>query len=289
LCGCRRHGLWERSIHDLPLGPAADQDRLGVGAATVGSPPRAGRRPDSGAGGAGGRRARRDLGRPLSAVGGTTGGAAGALDHEQVAARTRVHAHKKTLLAREQDPVARAAWRAVMASADPATLVVLDETGTPTTLTPLRARRRRGQRALGRVPRDRGTTVTVVATLTPAGLGPGLQFPGARDRQAFARFGERILVPTVPPGQTVVLDNLSVPKRAPARDLIATAGCRLVFLPTSSPDFNPIALALSQRKHLLRTAEARTLEGIFTATHQHDAQITAADARSSSRAAGYNL
>lgn len=185
--------------------------------------------------------------------------------------------------------MARAAWREVMASADPATLVFLDETGTPTTLTPLRARTRRGQRAIGRVPRDRWTTVTLVATLTPAGLGPGLQFPGALDRQAFELFVERILVPTLQPGQTVVLDNLSVHKSAPARQLIETAGCRLIFLPTYSPDFNPIELAFSKLKHLLRTAEARTIEGIFTATHQHYAQITAADALSYFRAAGYNL
>jgi hypothetical protein len=128
-------------------------------------------------------------------VGGTSGGAAGALDHEALAARARVHAQKKTLIARAQDPVARAAWRAVMAAADPATLGFLDATGTPPPLTPLRARTRRGQRALGRVPRGRWTTVTLVATLTPAGLGPGRPFPGALDRQAFELVGERILVP----------------------------------------------------------------------------------------------
>jgi transposase len=176
-----------------------------------------------------------------------------------------------------------------MAATDPATLVFVDETQTPTTLTPLRARTRRTQRALGRVPRGRWTTVTLLATLTPTGLGPGLQFPGALDRPVFELFVEQILVPALQPGQTVVLDNLSVHKSAPARQLIETAGCRLVFLPTSSPDFNPIEQAFAKLKQLLRKAEARSLETVFAATHQHYPHITAADAHSFFRAAGYNL
>ena len=87
-----------------------------------------------------------------------------------------------------------------MAAVDPASLVFLDETSTPTTLTPLWARSPRGQRAVGRVPRGRWTTVTVLASLTPTGLGPGLQFPGALDRPAFEPFVADLLVPTLRPG-----------------------------------------------------------------------------------------
>lgn len=176
-----------------------------------------------------------------------------------------------------------------MAATDPASLVFLDETATPTTLTPLRARTRRGQRAIGRVPRGRWTAVTLVATLTPSGLGAGLQFPGALDRHVFATFVDQILVPALQPGQTVVLDNLSVHKSAKARHLIEAAGCSLVFLPTYSPDFNPIEFAFGKLKELLRKAEAHTIDGIFAATHEHYAKITAADAHSYYRAAGYNL
>lgn len=176
-----------------------------------------------------------------------------------------------------------------MASSDPATLIFVDETNTPTTLTPLRARTHRGQRAIGRVPRGRWTTVTLLATLTPSGLGPGLQFPGALDRQVFETFVDQLLVPTLQPGQTVVLDNLSVHKSATARHLIEAAGCRLVFLPTYSPDFNPIEPAFAKLKQLLRTAEARSIDAIFAATHQQYTQITAADAHNFFRAAGYYL
>ena len=176
-----------------------------------------------------------------------------------------------------------------MATVDPSTLVFLDETSTPTTLTPLRARSPRGKRVVGRVPRGRWTTVTLLATLTPTGLGPGLQFPGALDRPAFEQFVEEVLVPTLLPGQTVVLDNLSVHKSARARQQIEAAGCQLVFLPTYSPDFNPIEQAFAKLKGLLRKAEARTVDAIQAATQHHYRDITPGDTHGFYREAGYNL
>ncbi len=204
-------------------------------------------------------------------------------------AEARVYAKKKTLIAREQDADARAAWRAEMAQIDPAHLIFLDETNTPTNLTPGRARAPRGKRAVGRVPHRRWTSVTLLASLTPQGLGPSLQVSGALDRPTFDAFVERILAPTLRPGQTVVLDNVTVHKSATARRIIEDAGCRLRFLPTYSPDFNPIEQAFAKLKHLLRKAEARTLETILEATHLAYPAITAADAHGFYRNAGYNL
>ena len=175
-----------------------------------------------------------------------------------------------------------------MPASDPGQLVFLDETSTPTALTPLRARAPRGERAVGRVPRGQHTAVTLLATLTPAGFGPGYQFPGALDRPTFEAFVERILVPTLTPGQTVVLDNLSVHKSARARQVIEAAGCRLLFLPTYSPDFNPIEQAFAKLKQHLRRAEARTVATVMTATQQLYPAITPADARSFYRDAGSN-
>jgi len=206
-----------------------------------------------------------------------------------VAAGLGVHAQKKTLIAREQDADARADWREAMATVDPASLLFLDETSTPTTLTPLRARSLRGQRVLGRVPRGRWTAVSLLATLTPNGLGPALQLPGTVDRAVFEQFVAETLAPSLRPGQTVVLDNLSVHRSARARQLIEAAGCHLVFLPTYSPDFNPIEQAFAKLKELLRRTEARTVEAVMTATQQHYPAITPADARNFYRAAGYNL
>lgn len=177
----------------------------------------------------------------------------------------------------------------MMAPCDPASLIFLDETSTPTNMTPLRARSRKGERAIGQVPRGRWHTTTLLASLTLDGLGPGLQFPGPIDRIAFDTFVEQILVPTLTPGQTVVLDNLAVHKSPHARQLIEDAGGRLVFLPTYSPDFNPIEQAFAKLKHLLRKAAARTTSAVMIATENSWATITAADALGFFKEAGYNL
>ncbi len=128
-----------------------------------------------------------------------------------------------------------------------------------------------------------------MATLTAEGPGPAVQLPGALDRAAFDTFVAELLVPTLRPGQVVVWDNLSVHKSAHARQLIETAGCRVVPLPRYSPDFNPIELAFAKLKTALRRAQARTFDTIVTATGAAFTTITAADARAFFTAAGYHL
>jgi transposase len=193
------------------------------------------------------------------------------------------------LIAREQDATARAVWRAEMARVDPADLIFLDETSTPTTLTPLRARSPRGQRAIGRVPRGRWTTVTLVSTLTPQGIGPSVLIEGAADRLVFDTYVAEVLLPQLRPGQIVVLDNLSVHKSAAARRMIEAVGCQLVFLPTYSPDFNPIEQAFAKLKQHLRRAQARSFDALVSATATGIHAITAADAHAFYHAAGYPL
>jgi len=138
-----------------------------------------------------------------------------------------------------------------MAMADPHTRIFLEEPSTPT-------------------------------TLTPTGLGPGFQFTGALDRDAFDAFGEEVLVPTL-------LANRSGPKSAPARALIEAAGWAFVFLPPSSPDFNPIEQACATLKQALRRAKARTMEAILSATEPCSPQLTSADTRGVFRECGSNL
>lgn len=176
-----------------------------------------------------------------------------------------------------------------MATRDPHTLVFLDETSTPTTLTPLWGRAKRGERVVGPVPRRRWEAVTLLATVTAAGLGPGLHLPGAADRDAFDTFVVKALVPSLHPGQTVIMDTLSVHTSTTAREAIEAAGCDLVFVPTYSPDFTPIDQVFATRKHLLRKADAHTIDAIMTATQQAYATLAATDAHGSFRAAGYNV
>ena len=174
-----------------------------------------------------------------------------------------------------------------MAGVDPADLVFLDETATPTTMTPPYARAPRGERAVGPVPQGRREHASWLATPTPLGIDPSVPVPGAVDRAAFAAFVERLLVPTLRPGQLVVLDNLSVHKSARARAAIEAAGCRLVFLPTYSPDFNPIELAFAKCKQALRRAGPRSFDAVVGAVGSALAAVTPADARAFFRAAGY--
>jgi transposase len=166
-----------------------------------------------------------------------------------------------------------------MAGVNPARLVFLDETSTPTTLTPLRARAERGQRAHGRIPRGRREAISWLATLTATGLGESLLVRGAVDRLVFEAFVDRVLAPTLRPGQIVVLDNLSVHKSATAKARIEAAGCHLVFLPTSSPDCTPIEQAFAKTKQHVRRVGARSWDSIATAAGTALTTISAADAR----------
>ncbi len=174
-----------------------------------------------------------------------------------------------------------------MATVSAARVLFLDETSTSTKLTPLRARAPRGERAIGHVPRGRWDAVTLVASLTVDGMGPSVQIPGALDRDAFETYVATVLVPTLRPGQLVVLDNLSVHKSARARQLIEAVGAEMRFLPRYSPDCNPIEQAFAKLKTALRRAEARTFETVVAATGVAFATITPADARSFFRHAGY--
>lgn len=176
-----------------------------------------------------------------------------------------------------------------MTGIDPSRLVFVDETSTPISLTPLRARAPRGQRAVGQVPRGKRPHISWLATLTAPGIGESLVVQGAVDRQVFDLFVERILVPSLRPGQIVVLDNLKVHESATARRLIEAAGCHLVFLPTYSPDFNPIEHAFAKIKQALRRIGARSWESVVAAIGQTLDTVTTADARAFFAAAGFPL
>ena len=109
----------------------------------------------------------------------------------------------------------------------------------------------------GQVPRNHGHNVTLLAALTPDGIGPSMTIAGSIDSAAFAAYVQRFLVPSLRPGQVVILDNLSAHKSAAAREAIEAAGVKLRFLPAYSPDFNPIELAFAKIKSRLRAAAAR--------------------------------
>jgi len=140
--------------------------------------------------------------------------------------------------------------------------VFLDECGINTIMHRRYARSPRGQRALGIVPRNWKRNTTVVGALSLQGVQAAMTLEGALDTPAFEVFIERILVPTLVPGQMVIADNLSAHKSHRARQMIEAAGCALLSLPTYSPDLNPIEMLWSQFKSHLRREAARTQEAL---------------------------
>lgn len=172
---------------------------------------------------------------------------------------------------------------------DPSRFVFLDETSTPVSLTPLRARAPRGQRAVGHVPHGKRPPISWLATLTAQGIGESLVVPGAIDRPIFDAFVDSRLAPRLRPGQIVLLDHLSVHKSATAPARVEAAGAHLVFLPTSSPDMNPIEHAFAKIKQALRRREARSWETIVTAIGEALETVTETDARAFFADAGFPL
>jgi transposase len=198
-------------------------------------------------------------------------------------------AKKKSLYASEQDPIARAIWQAEMAARDATRFVFLDETSTTTNLTRRYARARGGTRAFGYAPRNYGRRTTLLAALAPTGLTAPMLLEGAVDTAAFVAYLDQVLVPTLRPGQIVIADNLSCHRAAAARQAIEAAACTLHFLPTYSPDFNPIELAFAKLKTALRAAAARTQAALDAAIREVLDAITPAEAEGWFRHCGYSL
>jgi transposase len=198
-------------------------------------------------------------------------------------------AKKKTIRASEQKEAERAAWRKQEASLPSQDLVFVDETGSHIAMTPLYAYAPRGERAIGKVPRNYGAIMTVIASLSLTGMGPALVLDGAADSAAFEIYVEQILAKSLRPGQIVILDNLSIHLGPRVKQAIEACGCRLLFLPAYSPDFSPIEEAFSKLKTFLRRQGARTREALQEAIATALDLITATDALGWFAHCGYPL
>jgi transposase len=148
---------------------------------------------------------------------------------------------------------------------DPARLVFLDETGTNTKMARRHGRAPRGERLRCSVPHGHWKTTTFIGGLRLSGMTAPMVLDGPMTGAWFLAYVEQILVPTLKPGDIVILDNLAAHKNAAARQAIEAAGARLLFLPPYSPDLNPIENAFSKLKALLRKAAARTVQHLWKA------------------------
>jgi len=156
-------------------------------------------------------------------------------------------------------------------------------------MTPVYAYAPRGERAVGKVPRNYGAIMTLIASLSLTGMGPAFVLDGAADSAAFEVYMEQILAPSLRPGQIVILDNLSIHLGPRVQQAIEARGCRLLFLPAYSPDLSPIEEAFSKLKTVLRRAGVRTREALQEAIATALDLVTATDALGWFTHCGYPL
>jgi transposase len=195
---------------------------------------------------------------------------------------------KKSKIASERDEQARGLWRWLASRFDARRLVFVDESGFNTSMTRLRARAPRGKRAYGKVPRNRGKNTTLIAAITLEGaMGESMTVEGATDAEAFEVYVEHFLAPTLEKGQVVVLDGLGAHRTEKVRELVEERGADLVFLPSYSPDLNPIEEAFSKIKQLVRKEGARVRGALVEAIGRALAAVTPEDAAGWFAHAGY--
>ena len=191
--------------------------------------------------------------------------------------------------AAERDEEARSEYREQVKGHQASGFVVVDECGSNVNLGPRYARAPRGERAYGVAPRNTEANTTLIASITTGGMGPAMLLTGATDTAAFEVYIEKVLVPSLHPGEVVVMDNLSAHKSERVREFIEASGCELWYLPSYSPDLSPIEEAFSKLKHLLRKAEARTCEALEKAIAEALDRITHEDATGYFSHCGYGV
>jgi transposase len=165
----------------------------------------------------------------------------------------------------------------------------VDESGTHIAMDRLRSRAPRGMRAYGQVPKNRGKNLTLIASMSLSGMGESMVVEGATDAAAFEAYVEHFLAPSLTEGQVVVMDNLGAHQPKRIRELIEARGAEMVYLPSYSPDLNPIEQAFSKIKNILRKLRARTHEALLEAMEEALSKVSAADAAGWFSHCGYQV
>lgn len=173
------------------------------------------------------------------------------------------------MIAAEQDrpDVAhrRAQWTKYRKRIDPSRLVFIDETWTKTNMAPLRGWAPRGQRIRAKLPQGRWQTMTFLAALRHDRITAPWFIEEPINGETFQLYVEKVLVPTLKPGDIVIMDNLGSHKAKAVRRAIRAVGAWLFYLPKYSPDLNPIEQFFAKLKHWLRNAARRTADDVYNA------------------------
>jgi len=196
---------------------------------------------------------------------------------------------KKTIGASEHDEAERQAFRTQAQTLSVEQIVVVDECGNRIGMIPLYARSIRGCRAYDRQIRNHGQNLTVLASLSIDGIQAAMTLEGAVDKGTFETFIRKVLLPTLRPGQIVIMDNLSSHKTDAVERLLNQAGCQVLFLPAYSPDLSPIEEAFSKLKSFVRRCRSQTMPALIRAIRQGLDKITGLDARGWFAHAGFSV
>ncbi len=159
----------------------------------------------------------------------------------------------------------RLAWFDSQPDLDPERLVFIDETGVDTKMARRFGRSPRGERCLAAIPHGHWKTTTFTAALRFNGLTAPFIMDGPMDGDGFLAYVEQVLVPTLKPGDIVVVDNLPAHKVPGVQEAIEAAKATLLYLPPYSPDFNPIEKVFAKLKAYLRKIAARTVDALWDA------------------------
>ena len=197
------------------------------------------------------------------------------------------------LRAAEQDrpdvAVRRRLWRSWQPFMDPERFVFIDETGASTNMIRRYGWAPRSERLIAAAPHGHWRTTTFVAGLRSTGLVAPLVLDGPMNGSAFLAYVQQFLAPTLRSGDVVVMDNLSAYKVAGVEDAIRATGASLLYLPPYSPDLNPIEQVFAKLKALLRGADARTKEALWTTIGQLLGRFKPAEFRNYLANSGYEF
>jgi len=189
---------------------------------------------------------------------------------------------------REEIAQARARWENDQRKIPAAKLVFIDEAGTSTRMNRRYGRCAKKQRLIGKAPCGHWKTTTFIAALRCKGLTAPRVLDGPLNGESFRAWVQQCFLPTLRPGDGVVMDNLAAHKVDGIRQAIESSGAKLFYLPPYSPDLNPIEFAFSKLKSLLRKAAARTVRSLWKTIGCSLHAFTADECQHFFNAAGYH-
>ena len=168
-------------------------------------------------------------------------------------------------------------------------LVFIDEFGASTNMQRTHGRAASGARVVSKVPHGHWKVISTIAAMTTRGMVAAASFDGATDAVIFQTFVRESLVPMLAAGQVVIMDNLSAHKSPVVRELIESVGATALYLPPYSPDYNPIELAISKIKTVLRSLARRAVQELMEGIDAALKSITPSDAMGFIRYRKYTL